>query len=113
MFLVITFNHPYGSKNIVYIPNDDPKTIKDTIENSIDEYPFIFFKNDEIFDLDYIEDLFSNNEKCLDETGEFNWDIFNKKLDNDEINLCGVERIGSVEIIDENYLKLDENGDIR
>lgn len=72
MFLVYEAAN-YNYKEITYIPDDDPKTIKDAVYEKLDisnHEEFVFHNNSIYLNFD-IEDAFGDDENYLDEDGEF------------------------------------------
>ena len=113
MFLVYEASNS-NYKEITYIPDDDEKTIKDAVYEKLEisnHMEFTFHNNSIYLDFD-IEDAFGEDENCLDEDGEFDWDKFNEALKNGDIDLDDVEEAGSVYVLDTECIQIDEDGDI-
>lgn len=110
MFLVISFNHT-RAKNIVYISDNDPKTIKEAAELHCGEID-AFLYDDELYDITDIENYFEDDEDCQDDEGEFDWDKFEEQLEEGNISLNGeIDCIATIDVIDSDCLELDEDGD--
>lgn len=113
MFLIYEATN-YNYKEIAYIPDDDPKTIKDAVYEKLgisDHMEFVFHNNSIYLDFE-IEDTFGEDEDYLDEDGNFDWDKFEEALKNGDVDLNDVSEEGSVYVLDADCVQIDEDGDI-
>ena len=113
MFLIYEATN-YNYKEIAYIPDDDPKTIKDAVYEKLgisDHMEFVFHNNSIYLDFE-IEDTFGEDEDYLDEDGNFDWDKFEEALKNGDVDLDDVSEEGSVYVLDADCVQIDEDGDI-
>lgn len=113
MFLVYEAAN-YNYKEITYIPDDDPKTIRDAVYEKLEignHDEFIFYNNSIYFIFD-IEDVFGDNENYLDEDGNFDLDKFEEALKNGDVDLDDVSEEGSISVLDKDCIQVDEEGEV-
>lgn len=110
MFLVIRFNDT-TMKEIVYIQNDNPETVREAAESYCGPYEAYLY-GDNLYDWLDIQDDFEDNKRCINADGEFDWDLVRAQLDKGRLSLGNVESFGWIEIIDSDHFTIDEDGDI-